>query len=738
MNKDVIILRETVKKLIPMLAERDIRVTQSGVDAYVKWHPKTLEPQVVNIPHLPDNASEALIVAIQGFLDHEVAHLLFTDSKVVGRAFKEGKRVASMHNIIEDTYIERMMQKRFKGSSHNLEKVGEFFLEEFTKPKLAEVVATGDVHQIASVLMVPMMRAWSGQKVFQDFMDDGDKWKLIEPYVKALEPIKDEVPKVRSSEQALNVTRKAIKGMDKLRPAKPESEEGSKGESSAPSGGGEPEREEGEGAGGSDEDKTPSKVKVKTEKPKKDEGDDEAPAPEKSEDEGGSTKRPDEVEFEAADEDDESDDPAPADESKDDDADAASEGDEDDAGGAGDEDAEEDDLHESDGLSEDADDADDDSDREEEAGGADEGDEGDEGDDADGVDPDDSDDKTKVGGEAWFDEEAENSFFDGLEENSDFDGVVAAKISDEAVDATKAADYRVFTKDYDKVEPWEVGRRFSESDVQDLEDRVRHMTGLMQKSLERMMAAKSRVAWQAGRRSGRLHAAGLHRLAAGDPRVFRKKETHRSKEVAVSLVVDCSGSMSGGPIKAAMISAYALSNVLERIGVSHEVIGFTTRASIAGLHDREVIRAAERRLWRPYSRYEALQMPIFKDWNERLTTDTKKRFADCAYNAGFGQLLNNVDGECVEIAGLRLAQRREQRKVMIVLSDGMPAAVGNAKEQYAHLKQTVESFARSGMECIGIGIFSEAVKRFYPKHIVLEELDDLPGQVMKELTDILA
>jgi cobalamin biosynthesis protein CobT len=125
-------------------------------------------------------------------------------------------------------------------------------------------------------------------------------------------------------------------------------------------------------------------------------------------------------------------------------------------------------------------------------------------------------------------------------------------------------------------------------------------------------------------------------------------------------------------------------------------------------------------------------MPIFKDWNERLTTDTKKRFADCAYNAGFGQLLNNVDGECVEIAGLRLAQRREQRKVMIVLSDGMPAAVGNAKEQYAHLKQTVESFARSGMECIGIGIFSEAVKRFYPKHIVLEELDDLPGQVMKE------
>lgn len=736
MNKDVIILRETVKKLIPMLAERDIRVTQSGVDAYVKWHPRTLEPQLVNIPHLPDNASEDLIVAIQGFLDHEVAHLLFTDSKVVGKAFKEGKRVASMHNIIEDTYIERMMQERFKGSAHNLEKVGRFFLEEFTKPKLAEAVMTGDVHQIASVLMVPAMRAWAGQKVFQDFMDDGDKWKLIEPYVKALEPVKDEMPKVRSSEQALDVTRKVMKQMDKLRPPKPESEEGGEKSSSPAGGSSKSEREEGEGAGGAEEE-SPSEVKATTKKSEKkdDEGDDETPARDESEDEGGSSERPDKVEFEA--EDDEDDEAPDADESEDDEADAAGEGAEDDAGDSGDEDEEADDLREGDGLSEDADDADDGGDSEEESGSAAEGDDGDSEED-DGVDADSEDGAPEYSGEAWFDEDAENSFFDGLEENSDFDGSVAKKISDEAVDATKAADYRVFTKDYDRIEPWEVSPRFRSDQVQRLEDRVRHMTGLMQKSLERMMAARSRVAWQAGRRSGRLHSAGLHRLAAGDPRVFRKKEVHRSKEVAVSLVVDCSGSMSGASITAAMTSAYALSNVLERIGVSNEVIGFTTQGMIHGLHDPEVIHAAERKLGRKYSRYEALDMPIFKDWNERLTTDTKKRFADCAYNAGFGRLNNNVDGECVELAGLRLAQRREQRKVMIVLSDGLPAAVGEMRELNAHLKGTIDGFTRSGIECIGIGIFSEAVKRFYPKHIVLQELDDLPGQVMKELTDILA
>jgi len=199
MNRDVLILRETVTKLVPMLAERDIKVTQQGTKAFVDYHPTTAEPRRVNIPFIPDNASASLLLAIQGFLDHEVAHLLFTDSQAVKAAHHKGARIANMHNVIEDTFIERMMRRRFKGSDYNLNKVGEFFLAEFTEPSVKEAIDEGNIAGAFGVLLVPVMRAWSGQRVFQRYMDDGDKWSMISELLKPIEPFKDEVAAVRDS-----------------------------------------------------------------------------------------------------------------------------------------------------------------------------------------------------------------------------------------------------------------------------------------------------------------------------------------------------------------------------------------------------------------------------------------------------------------------------------------------------------------------------------------------------------
>jgi cobalamin biosynthesis protein CobT len=199
-------------------------------------------------------------------------------------------------------------------------------------------------------------------------------------------------------------------------------------------------------------------------------------------------------------------------------------------------------------------------------------------------------------------------------------------------------------------------------------------------------------------------------------------------------LVDNSGSMGGRKTKTAMSAAYALSSTLERVKVAHECIGFTTGSGGPG-YSSSVISAESHRIGRSFSRTEPVYMPIFKTFEERLTPVVKKRFAEAVGNQNF--LANNIDGEAVETAYMRLLKRKERRKVLIVLSDGFPACYGNASELYSHLHKAVADATKSGVQVIGIGIMSNAVKTFYPNHVVLNELEKLPLTVMGELKRIL-
>lgn len=87
LNKRIQILREAVVKLTQLLAQEGVTVTQRGHRAFVKSDSRTGKPVLVNIPSIPDDATEDLIIAIQGFIDHEVAHILFSDFKMIGFLF---------------------------------------------------------------------------------------------------------------------------------------------------------------------------------------------------------------------------------------------------------------------------------------------------------------------------------------------------------------------------------------------------------------------------------------------------------------------------------------------------------------------------------------------------------------------------------------------------------------------------------------------------------------------------
>ncbi len=104
------ILREVVVKITQLLAGMGLQVTQRGTKAFVGTNKRTHKPEVVNIPYLPDNASKELILAIQGFIDHEVAHILETDFSVhaaIDEVAKDYPHLRAIWNTLEDTFIER-------------------------------------------------------------------------------------------------------------------------------------------------------------------------------------------------------------------------------------------------------------------------------------------------------------------------------------------------------------------------------------------------------------------------------------------------------------------------------------------------------------------------------------------------------------------------------------------------------------------------------------------------------
>lgn len=706
MNEKLLELREVVTKLVPMLAGRGIRVTQMGTRAYVKTDVKTLQPLLVNIPMIPENADESFIAAIQGFIDHEVAHVLHTDWKFYGgenlteNDLRDPKvqSFITTHNIVEDTMIERLMAITFPGSKHNIHKLREHFIAKITKPALAKAKTP---KQRFVYLLVPIMRALSGHTEFQEFLDAEKIWD--EDIVKAfVDQIPEETLKrlkvVKTTEGTLEIARtihdilfppkisnpsmaEALNGEEDK-----ECEDGEQSDKSEADGESQdkPEKEAGEGDGDGERDHT--------------KGEEESDKPTPSEDEGSEG----DAEGEGAGGDDDSDDDGEDDETSS--AGGGEAGDDDDEGEFTGADPE---------FTENVED-----DRKATPDDIREGNEKNDGDPGGrGSDP----------GRSMFD------FDEDAFESQDVSGAISEKISEDvARELTRSGEYMPFTLDFDRIEPPRVPAKMNSGYIQRLQDEVATMIGPMQKEIERIMASQSFVLRIPGQRSGRLHSPSLFRVQQGDPRVFTQREEHRSKDTAVTLLIDNSGSMRGTKMHLAMIAGYALSATLEKVKIAHEVIGFTTGDYYST--PKEMQEAMSKSVSHDFDRYIPIIMPVFKAFNERIDSTVKERMAWAAYDQV--GLQGNYDGECLLYAAARLAPRPERRKVLIVLSDGQPAAGPNG---HSHLKGVVDMMPKKfGIECIGIGIQDSSVRHYYDKHVVLHKADQLPGQVMTELKKLLS
>ncbi|MGT8646510.1 cobaltochelatase CobT-related protein (plasmid) [Klebsiella pneumoniae] len=749
--KEVQDFRDSVKRVVGLLSGKNIPVAECGDTAYVRYNKKG-EPVMVNIPSIPDDASPALMNAIRGFLDHEVGHLLFTDEKVVKKM--RNTKAFGLWNALEDVYIERRMSEVFTGSRRNLLSTRNLMIDKYFNPHIKKAVAMcrGDQRELfLKFFLCPVLRAWDGQPTFADFMEE--HWHLIDKPIAVLKEfgVDEAVRRMDSTEDCVKVAA----AMAKILREMTEMPEGPL-----------PERE--------------SSLTKKTE-PEKDSSDEPAAGDDTEVcDEEGLDSTPDE--FSSDDEDDEksdkliskyipnSDEVINDTENKPEDGDLGHENVDDlpDSeettaddpvtslgSDAGEEVDDEGDYNPStndsakDGPGSSSDDSEAVEDGEGEGKADKDG----------GKEKDEGDRDTSDESDAGFAPHADDmSLDDALKALENVDEEIGSSTEDALASAIKSelasaslSDYRPYNRSYDFLGPIDEaeehikrarkafgaipmyspvdryrivpeGRKLFEMKVE------RHLSSsvssTLAKDLERAIASRNRVQFIPGQRRGRVHGASLYRLSMNDDRVFRRKEDHKAVNACVQQVIDLSGSMGGRKIELALASAYTLADALDRIHVPNVITGFTTYGN------PDVATMSKR----GFSRFEALMLPIIKNWHEKANSPEIRARMGCV--AETFPLLNNVDGESIAQLASLFAGRMEDKKIMIVQSDGAPCAAGDGFSN--HLRSVTNDIENtSDINLLAIGILTDAPRRYYKNYALVNKVEELGTSVVSELSRII-
>lgn len=321
----------------------------------------------------------------------------------------------------------------------------------------------------------------------------------------------------------------------------------------------------------------------------------------------------------------------------------------------------------------------------------------------------------------------------------DVDGMLADFIRKE-MEGADPTEFRVFTRDYDEMVDIKIPDQVS---LEQIDQKVAQTTGPLQKDLRRLIAARSQVKRIPGMRSGRLHAPNLHRIMAGDDRVFTRRQEAESLDTAISLLIDCSGSMTGARTVLACETAYAIGSVLAKIGIAFECLGFTDRWNDPRVTNQSYVREVqEADKVAKIIRAVPIVMPKFKTFEERWTQPVQRRFAhvhntdgysgQCGYDMG-----STPEGCGLEFAARRLLARKEKRKILISMTDGEPGghvfSPRNSSDYNAYANQSinmVKSIEAAGIDLVGVGIQHNGPARYYSNAMCINRIDEMPKQLL--------
>lgn len=280
------------------------------------------------------------------------------------------------------------------------------------------------------------------------------------------------------------------------------------------------------------------------------------------------------------------------------------------------------------------------------------------------------------------------------------------------------------------------GRLRTTADYESQRSEIASTVNVMRTKFQRMLMAMMKRKWNRNLEDGYLDSKRLVAAASGkESNVFKLRGNTPSLNTAVVMLVDMSGSMHGSRVMLASQAVIAMSEILEPAGIPFEVLGFNDCSNFWREETKLMLRrqGGPHGAMKKYNRVFPVDHYVFKSFREGLR---EARPAISAINdCVAGQ---NCDGEAVLWAGNRLAKRGEARRIFLVLSDGYPAfSTNSAHKAHSHLRNAVAMQAEKGIECIGIGIQSDAVKQYYEKSVVVDGLSDLPVVVMGEMSRIL-
>jgi len=331
-----------------------------------------------------------------------------------------------------------------------------------------------------------------------------------------------------------------------------------------------------------------------------------------------------------------------------------------------------------------------------------------------------------------MDEQLENS--DSLQESTE---TVIQKTNINNIDQ----EYKVFTTEFDEIAKAETLE--DKKEIQKLRKNLdQQLTGFqdlitkLANKLQRQLLAKQNRAWEFDLEEGLLDSSKLTRIIM-DPYnslSFMKEKDLDFKDTIVTLLIDNSGSMRGRPITIAALCADILSRTLERCSVKVEVLGFTTK-NWKGGKSRE--SWSKRDKHKNPGRLNDLRHIIYK------SADTQWRQAK--NNIGLmlkeGLLKENIDGEAISWAFNRIKKRKEERKILMVISDGAPVddstlSVNSGDYLEKHLKKMVKFIeTKSNVEILAIGIGHD-VSRYYNKAIKITDIQELGDVMISQLSGL--
>jgi len=261
---------------------------------------------------------------------------------------------------------------------------------------------------------------------------------------------------------------------------------------------------------------------------------------------------------------------------------------------------------------------------------------------------------------------------------------------------------------------WETPKTGDAATYTTLKGRVAKQISGMRSKLIAELRARAETSFEADKERGVIDSASLYGLRFGNKNVFAQRGEEITNQVAVSIVVDQSGSMDGTRIENARLAAIAVGETLDALGCDFEITGFWNDSNC--------------RTARHFDRDGSFRFFNFKGFGEsfkRVKTRLLRMKAD-----GW-----NSDPEAVLGAAKRLALQSASRKILIVMSDGQPCGGENVQN---YLREVVSRIAGAGIEIYGIGIQSEAVADYYnartgSAHVVVNEIDELAVSVFKLL-----